>query len=189
MTGGLVLLHLGLFSTVFLLVLNGHLRRANKAAIDAALCMLWLVLAGTGFIYFGWQSGVGALLASAIYAAMSKPFAVSAARRIAGSWNTFQPPLIPVSKGLSDEAMRAHHNETARRLEPIAQRPGITKVLSKNGMKAENLREQFQFLLDIGLGAVAREVISDSKNLDRLLDMRRRRLPPEKIAARLMRWR
>ena len=189
MMGGLILLHAGLLVTAFLLVLNGHLRRPNKTTIDIALGVVCFVLWSTDFIFFGWKIGIFALFASAVYAVISKPIAVSVARRIVGSWTTFKPPFISSSKELSAEAMRAHHNETARRLEPIAQRPGITKVLSKNGMKAENLREQFQFLLDIGLGAVAREVISDNKNLDRLLDMRRRRFPPEKIAARLMRWR
>jgi len=57
--------------------------------------------------------------------------------------------LISAFKELSDEAMRTHHKETQRRIIPIAQRPGITKVLSKNGMKPEDLREQFHFLLDI----------------------------------------
>lgn len=189
MTGGLILLHAGLLATVFLLVLNGHLRRPNKTTIDIALGVVCFVLWGAGFIFFGWKLGIVTLLASALYAVISKPVAVSVARRIVGSWTTFKPPFISSAKDLAPEAMRAHHNETARRLDPIAQRPGITKVLSKNGVKAETLREQFQFLLDIGLGAVAREVISESRNLDRLLDMRRRQWPPEKIAARLMRWR
>ena len=189
MTGGLILYHAGLLATVFLLVLNGHLRRPNKTTIDIALGVLCFVLWSAGFIFFGWKLGIVALLVSAVCAVISKPVAVSVAWRIIGSWTTFKPPFISSSKELSAEALRAHHNETARRLDPIAQRPGITKILSKNGMKAETLREQFQFLLDIGLGAVARDVISNGKDLDRLLEMRRRRLPPEKIAARLMRWR
>jgi len=55
-------------------------------------------------------------------------------------------------------------------------------------MHPENLREQFHFLLDIGLGAIAREVISNGRQLNRLLSMRRRNLAPEKIASRLVRW-
>jgi hypothetical protein len=189
MTGGLILHHAGLLATVFLLVLNGHLRRSDKLLTDIALVVLGCVLWTTGFVFFGWKLGILALLASAVYAVISKPIAVSVARRIVGSWTTFKPPLISSAKELSAEAMRAHHNETARRLGPIAARPSITKVLSKNGLKAETLREQFQFLLDIGLGGIARDVISKSGNLDRLLAMRRRQWPAEKIAARLMRWR
>jgi hypothetical protein len=51
------------------------------------------------------------------------------------------------------------------------------------------LREQFHFLVDIGLGIIARDVISNGRDLKRLLGMRRRQLSPQKIAATLMRWR
>jgi hypothetical protein len=71
--------------------------------------------------------------------------------------------------------MRTHHKETERQIIPIAQRPGITKVLSKNGMKPEDLREQFHFLLDIGLGVIDREVISNDRQLNRLLSLRQRK--------------
>ena len=85
--------------------------------------------------------------------------------------------------------MRAHYKETERRIDPIAQRPSITKILANNDMKTENLREQFHFLVDIGLGIIARDVISNGRDLNRLLAMRRRQLSSQKIAARLMLWR
>ncbi len=65
----------------------------------------------------------------------------------------------------------------------------MTKVLFQHGMKPEDLREQFHFLLDIGLGEIARQVISDGRQLRRLLRLRQRKLPRERIAARLIRWR
>jgi hypothetical protein len=83
------------------------------------------------------------------------------------------------SADLSDEAMRAHHKETERRIDPIARRPSLTKVLANQGMKAEDLRE-FHFLVDIGLGMISRDVISNGRDLNRLLAMRRRRLSPAK---------
>ena len=83
--GVLILLHAGLLVTIFLLDLNGHLRRSNKTTIDIALVGVCFVLWGTGFNFFGWKLGVAALLASAIYAVISKPVAVSVARRIVGS--------------------------------------------------------------------------------------------------------
>jgi hypothetical protein len=52
-------------------------------------------------------------------------------------------------------------------------------------MKEEDLRRQFYFLSDIGLGHIARDVISNRRQLRRLLRSRERKLPPEKIAARL----
>ncbi|MGH7853610.1 MAG: hypothetical protein ACREP3_09220 [Candidatus Binatia bacterium] len=189
MDRGLILLHAGLAPAVFLLVLNGHLRKPNKIRIDVALGVLWLGLVGVGFFLFGWKAGLASLVLSLFYALLSKPIAILAARRILGYWTTFRPPWIGSSTDLSDEVMRAHHKETERRIDPISQRPSITKVLAKNGMKAENLREQFYFLVDIGLGIIARDVISNGRRLNRLLTMRQQQLSPHKIASRLMLWR
>ncbi len=186
---GWILLHVGLALAVFLLVLNGHLRKPNKLQIDMALGVVWLSLAGVGFFLFGWKVGMASLVLSLFYALLSKPIAALAARRILGRWTTFRPPWILSSADLSDEAMRAHYKETERRIDPIAQRPSITKILANNGMKTENLREQFHFLVDIGLGIIARDVISNGRDLNRLLAMRRRQLSSQKIAARLMLWR
>jgi hypothetical protein len=184
----LILLHLGLLATVFLLVLNGHLRRRNKTQIDVVLGVLWFNLLVVGFIFFGWGVGITSFMLSLFYALMSKPMAVHLARRLLGYFTTFHAPWSSPVTDLSGDALLAHFKETERRIIPIAQRPSITKVLSKNDMKAENLREQFHFLLDIGLGVVAREVISNGRQLNRLLILRRRNLAPEKIASRLIRW-
>jgi len=173
-------------SRFFFLVLNGHLRKPNKIQLDVTLSILWLSLVGVGFFLFGWKVAVASLVLSSFYALLSKPMATLVGRRILGYWTTFRPPWILSSVNLSDEAMRAHHKETERRIDPIAQRPSITKVLANQGMKAEDLREQFHFLVDIGLGMIARDVISSGRDLNRLLAMRRRRLSPAKIAARLM---
>ena len=185
----LILMYVGLAAAVFLLVLNGHLRRPHKILIDVMLGLFWLAIVGSGFFLIGWKIGVAFVLVSLFCAVLFKPVAAQWGRRTLGRWTTFRPPLSASRDDLSDEAMRAHHKETERRIDPIAQRPGITKLLAKHGMRAETLREQFHFLVDNGLGIVAREIISNSRDLDRLLDMRRRQLPPEKIAARLMRWR
>lgn len=185
----MILLHVGLALAAFLLVLNGHLRKPNKLQIDVALGILWLSLGGAGFFLFGWKVGVASLVLSLYYALLAKPIATLVARRILGHWTTFRPPWIVSPAELSEEAMRAHHKETERRIDPIAQRPSITKVLAKNGMKAENLRQQFHFLVDIGLGIIARDVISNGRDLNRLLAMRRRQLSSQKIASRLMFWR
>ena len=186
---GLILLQAGLVLAGFLVVLNGHVRQSNKIQIDWVLGSLWLSLVGAGFFLFGWKAGVASFVLSLFYALLSKPMAALLARRLLGCWTTFRPPWILSSADLSDEAMRAHHKETERRIDPIAQRPGLTKVLASHGMKAENLREQFHFLVDIGLGSIARDVISNRRDLKRLLAMRQRRLSADKIAARLMLWR
>jgi ABC-type Mn2+/Zn2+ transport system permease subunit len=54
---GWILLHVGLALAIFLLVLNGHLRKPNKLQIDVALGVLWLSLAGVGFFLFGGKLG------------------------------------------------------------------------------------------------------------------------------------
>jgi hypothetical protein len=189
MSSSLILIHIGLGLTVFCLILNGHLRRANRTIIDVTLGFVWLNLLGVALISLGWKVGATALFLSLLYAVVSRPIAVLLARRSLGYWTTFHSPFISSASNLSGDAMLAQHKETERRIEPIAQRPTITKVLSSSGMKPEDLREQFHFLVDIGLGAVARDVISNGKQLRRLLAMRRRQLSPQTIAARLMRWR
>ena len=189
MSSSLILIHIGLGLTVFFLILNGHLRRADKTKIDVALGFFWLTLLGVGSIFFGWKVGATAVMSSFLYAVISKPIAALLARRTLGYWTTFHIPFISSASDLSGSALLAHHKETERRIEPIAQRPGITKVLSSSGMKAEDLREQFHFLNDIGLGAVARDIISNGTELRRLLALRQRKLSPEQVASRLMRWR
>lgn len=189
MNSSLILIQIGLGLTVFFLILNGHLRRADRTMLDVVLGLFWLSLLGVAFIFFGWKFGVTALASSFLYAVVSKPIAVLLARRTLGYWTTFHIPLLSSAGDLSGNDLLAHHKETERRIEPIAQRPSITKVLSGRRMKAEDLREQFHFLIDIGLGAVARDIISDGTQLRRLLALRQRKLSPEQIASRLMRWR
>jgi len=186
---GWILLHVGLALAIFLLVLNGHLRKPNKLQIDVALGVLLAQLGRRGIFPVRWKVGMASLVLSLFYALLSKPIAALAARRILGRWTTFRPPWSLSSADLSDEAMRAYYKETERRTDPIAQRPSITKILANNDMKTENLREQFHFLVDIGLGIIALDVISNGRDLNRLLAMRRRQLSSQKIAARLMLWR
>jgi len=184
----ILLHHVGIWAIVFLVVLNGHLRHRKKLHIDVVLGSLWLNLIVIGMIVFEWGAGISMFVLSLLYALLSKPMAVHLARRIQGHFTPFCAPWNSPRMDVSGDKSLARHQETERRIIPIAQRPSITKVLSKNDMHPENLREQFHFLLDIGLGAIAREVISNGRQLNRLLSMRRRNLAPEKIASRLVRW-
>jgi hypothetical protein len=133
---GLILLHVGLALAVFLLVLNGHLRKPHKVQLDVTLGILWLSLIGAGFFLFGWKAAAS-LGVSFFCALLSKPVATLVARRKVGYWTTFRPLWNLSSADLSDEALRAHHQETERRIDPIAQRPSITKVLANHGVTAE----------------------------------------------------
>ena len=189
MSSSLILFNVALVITIFFLVSNGHFRSRNKILIDIVFGVLWFSLVAFGFIFFGRKVGTAALLSSLLYAAVSKPIAVVAARRILGYCTIFRPPFISAARELSTQTLLAHHQETERRIIPISERPSMTKVLFKHGMKPEDLREQFHFLLDIGLGEIARHVISDGRQLRRLLRLRQRKLSPERIAARLIRWR
>lgn len=189
MTRSLILFHIGLVMTVCFLVLNGHLRSRNKILLDIVFGVIWLSLVATGFIFFGWKAGTFGFLSSLLYGVVSKPIAVVAAQRILGYWTIFRPPFISAAQELSTQTLLAHHQETERRIIPISERISMTKVLFQHGMKPEDLREQFHFLLDIGLGEIARQVISDGRQLRRLLRLRQRKLPRERIAARLIRWR
>lgn len=183
------LFHVGLVITVCFLVLNGHLRSRNKILFDIVFGVLWFSLVAIGFIFFGWRVGTVGFLSSLLYGVISKPIAVVAAQRILGYGTIFRPPFISAAQELSTQTLLAHHQETERRIIPISERLSMTKVLFQHGMKPEDLREQFHFLLDIGLGEIARHIISDGRQLRRLLRLRQRKLPRERIAARLIRWR
>ncbi len=184
----ILLLQAGLLTTGFLWVLNGHLRSRKKVLADVVLGGVWVSLLLFGFIFFAWRVGVASFVLSFFYALISKPAAVLVARRKLGYFTTFRAPWISSDIDLCDDALLAAHKETERRIIPISERPSITKVLSKYGMEPEDLGEQFHFLVEIGLGAVARKIISKGRKLNRLLRLRRRNLAPEKIAARLIRW-
>lgn len=186
MAESLIGLHIGLVSIVFLVVLNGYLRGAKKVQIDATLSVLWLILLGIGFVSYGWKVGLTALVLSFIYALISKPIAASTARRVLGYRTTFGSSGLSSPTDLSVEAILGRHEETDRRITQIAQKSGIAKILNENVMTAEDLKEQFHFLMRIGLGDLAWEVISTPKDLKLLLDLRRQQLSPLEIASRLM---
>jgi hypothetical protein len=181
----LAILHFGLVVTAFLVVLNGYLRGAKKAQIDATLSILWLILLGIAFVSFGWKVGALALVLSFIYALIARPIAASVARRILGYRTASESPGS-FATALSVEGVLRGSEETERRLAQIARKRGIAEVLDENGLTAEGLKDHFDFLMRIGLGELAWEIVSSPKDLKLLLQLRQQELPPLEIASRLM---
>jgi hypothetical protein len=101
-------LHALLAVTAFLVVVNGFLRGAKKAQIDAILSVILLGLLGTCFFLFGWKAGLAAIVLVFVYAIILRPIAARAAarmlRRIDGSRGTYiglpSQPLARISKTL-----------------------------------------------------------------------------------------
>ena len=187
MSKALTVLHFGLVVTAFLVVLNGYLRGAKKAQIDATLGILWLIFLVIAFVAFGWKVGVFALILSFIYAFITRPIAGSVARRILG-YRTALESSGSFTTDLSVEALRRSNDETERRLTQIAHKRGISRVLDENGVAVEDLKDHFDFLMRIGLGELAWEIVSSPKDLKLLLQLRQQGLPPLEIASRLMRY-
>ena len=74
--------HVVLAAMAFLVMLNGFLRGSKKVQIDAFLSVMLVGLLATGFVAFGWQAGLLALVLAFVYARISRPLAAAAAARI-----------------------------------------------------------------------------------------------------------
>src|SRR6266581_3247492 len=78
-------MHALLVVTAFLVVLNGFLRGAKKAQIDAVLSVVLLGLLVGCFAFFGWKAGVTAIVLAFVYAIVARPLAPRAAARLLGN--------------------------------------------------------------------------------------------------------
>jgi len=102
-------MHALLVVTAFLVVLNGFLRGAKKAQIDAVLSVVLLGLLVGCFAFFGWKAGVAAIVLAFVYAIVVRPLAARAAARLLrttgdprGVYIGLPPPaLARISKDLA----------------------------------------------------------------------------------------
>lgn len=79
------MMHTLLAVTAFLVVLNGFLRGAKKAQIDAFLSVILLGLLAACFVIFGWKAGIAAIVLAFVYAIVARPLAARAAAQLLGS--------------------------------------------------------------------------------------------------------
>ena len=76
-------LYHAVLAAVFLAMLNGFLKGAWNAQVDAVLSVIWVGLLLVGFIAFDWRAGILALIFAFIYAGVSsRPMAAANARRL-----------------------------------------------------------------------------------------------------------
>ena len=79
-------IYVALVLVAFLVVLNGFLRGAKKAQIDAVLSLLLLGLVITAFFVAGWELGLLAIVIAFLSAIIACPIAARLASRFfAGS--------------------------------------------------------------------------------------------------------
>ena len=74
--------YVGLGVVAFLIVLNGFLRGAKKAQIDAALSLLLIGLIIIAFFVAGWKLGLLAIAIAFISAIITRPIAARLASRL-----------------------------------------------------------------------------------------------------------
>lgn len=182
---GLTVLHIGLAFTAFLIVLNGYLRGAKKAQIDAVLSLVWLGLLAVALFAFSWRAAVFALLLSFVYAIVAKPIAAALARALLGYRTAVRDPSV-AEPDFSVERLLRSREETDRRLAQIARKPDIAQILQEERMTAQDLKEQFWFLMRVGVGDLSWEIVSKPKDLRLLLQLRQQPLSPHEIAHRLI---
>lgn len=139
MSVGLTIQHIGLALTAFLIVLNGYLRGREKAKIEATLSLLWLVLLGIGFFVFGWKAGLLGLVMSFVYALAARPFAARVAQKLLRYRTTMEASSVEPAP-VSVEALLTEAEKEEERLNRIAQRPEICKVLNQYSMGEQDLQ-------------------------------------------------
>lgn len=178
---GLIALHAGLATVAFLIVLNGYLRGASKAKIDAGLSATHVGLLVVAFVSFGLWMGLVAVGASFAYGAVLQPLAKRLAHRMLG-YKTALPEeedtsIKDLAEGRIDleefQDRSARREEKRRqRLRGLGRRPEIREVLDKHGKSPDDLEGYLRLLRSSGLGAAAWEYLSDPHDLDTIIEMR-----------------
>lgn len=171
-------LHASLALTAFLMVLNGFLRGASKARINAFLNILLVGLLAASFVAFGWKAGMIALVLSYVYAFASRPLAARlAARLLLGSGGHSRhyiglPPLAleRISRELGPDqnadpsnldaimhSMLSRSNQQSESalvalLDYCDSNPDVQKVMTEFNATRETLIELYSNLLKAGAG-------------------------------------
>ena len=194
--------HAALAAMSFLVMLNGFLRGSKKAQIDAVLSVMLVGLLVAGFVAFGWQVGVLALVLAFVYASISRPLAAATATRIlaAGRGSSGRYKGLPdrvlerISRNLgrplslsSVEQMMTGSDQQADALSELldyctAQRD-IQEVMRSFDLDRTELEALYRTLVVAGAGQwagghwVAASTLADPESLRFLVGRRRR--PPD----------
>jgi ribosomal protein S14 len=163
---------LALALVAFLVVLNGFLRGAKKAQIDAVLSLLLIVLIVIAFIIAGWKLGLLAIAIAFISAIVIRPTAARLASRIfavssdSGGRYAGLPsrPLQKISQELGKpfdpnkimEEIPSHSDRRASAetalLDYCEQQPTIQALLREFKVSRQDLQELYHQLIMLGAG-------------------------------------
>ena len=164
--------YVALFLVAFLVILNGFLRGAKKAQIDAVLSLLLIGLVITAFLVEGWKLGFLAIAIALISAIITRPIAARLASRLfavptgGGDMYVGLPPRLlqnisqqlgkPIDPNklmkeiLSSDEHRANTENAL--LDYCEQQPTIQALLKEFKVSRHDLQELYQQLIYAGAG-------------------------------------
>lgn len=165
-------IYVSLVIASFLVVLNGFLRGAKKAQIDAALGLLLIGLVIAAFFVAGWKSGFLAIIVTAFLAVVTRPIAALLASKLfatsSGGGGSYvrlpQRPLQKISQELGksldpnkimdDILSGSDHNDNAEEvfLDYCEQQPSIQALLREFRVSRTDLQELYNKLIMAGAG-------------------------------------
>lgn len=160
--------YVALALVAFLVVLNGFLRGAKKAQIDAVLSLLLIGLIIIVFFVAGWKLGLLAIAIGFISAIVTRPIAARLASRLfavssdGGGGYVGLPPrsLEIISQELGkpfdpnkvmEEILSDDDTETAL-LDYCEQQPAIQTLLREFKISRQDLQELYHQLIMVGAG-------------------------------------
>jgi ABC-type multidrug transport system fused ATPase/permease subunit len=165
-------IYVALVLAAFLVVLNGFLRGAKKAQIDAVLSLLLLGLVITAFFVAGWKLGLLAIVIAFLSAVATRPIAARLASRLfstssgGGKGYVGLPPrpLQKISQELGksidpNKLMEDMFSSSDRKanaeevlLDYCEQQPSIQALLREFGVSRKGLQELYNKLIMVGAG-------------------------------------
>ena len=164
-------IYVALVPVAFLVVLNGFLRGAKKAQIDAVLSFLSLGLVIIAFFVSGWKLGLLAIVVAFLSAVATRPIAARLASRLfatssgGGGYVGLPPrPLQKISQKLGKpidpnklmEDMFSNSDRKANAEEVLLdyceQQPSIQALLEEFRVSRKDLQELYNKLIMAGAG-------------------------------------
>lgn len=165
-------IYVALVLAAFLVVLNGFLRGAKKAQIDAVLSLLLLGLVVTAFFVAGWKLGLLAIVIAFLSAVVTRPIAARLASRLfstsscGGEGYVGLPPRplqkisqelgksIDPNKLMDDILSGNDDNDNAEEafFDYCEQQPSIQALLREFNVSRKDLQELYNKLIMAGAG-------------------------------------
>jgi hypothetical protein len=167
----------------FSIMLNGFLRGAWKAKIDAFLGLLILCLFVVSFLVAGWKAGLVAIGVATLAALITRPLAARTASRIfaSGTGESGHFPGLPpkILEQISHEMQHSIEGKEALLDYCIAEKD-IEKVMIEYDISKDDLRKILYELIAVGCGQwicghfVAASALAYPKTLKYILEAKKK---------------